>query len=794
MSAKSGLLSLACLIAFAAPAFAQGLVIPDEPELPPLALTKHAVRVEIDQQAAATTVEQVFQNHTDRQLEAHYVFPIPKGAVVSRFTMLVNGKEKAGEMVEKGKAREIYNSIVRRAQDPGLLEYLGNDIFRANIFPIAPRGSQTITVRFEQVLASESALVSYTYPVRASAKKGTTVHGEFSIEVGVKSAQPILNLYSPSHAVDIVRAGEKEAKVSYSKKNAPLDKDFQLFYGVSDKEIGFNLVTHRPDPKQPGTFMMLLTPRSKRAEERLVARDLVFVIDVSGSMSGEKIKQARAALKYCVENLNDTDRFNIVTFSSSAEAWKKDLVPAVEYRKAGSAFADALLPQGGTNIAEALDVGLSFPKDPSRPYFVIFLTDGKPTLGETVEPGKLIAKVERARAAAKDATIRLFSWGVGYDLDAQLLDGLAEAAGGVAEYVRPEENIEAKLATFWNKAGKPVPTGLAVQLLGDKVQLVNVYPKTLPDLYAGSQLVVFGQYTGEGDAAIKLDGRVNQATESFTFEGKFMPEEKKHAFVPPLWAKRRIGHLLEEIRRHGEKKELVDDVVRLSMEYGIQTPYTSSLILEDGMHLGAANDPRSGEQNARRDRALDEFRKKAEADKSVRGLAAEPAKPTAGPAPEAKAPAGGFAGKPPSEEAERLAATEKAKSLTAGLKGDKDGKTAVDTAGWLRQMKEAESGASDVGRLATCRKAAGTRFFSFRGCWVDERFESQCAVTVVKFGSEAYFKLLEARPELLEAFKMGTEVLCFTAAGKAVAVAPEGEEKLTEAQIADLFKAVEKTK
>ncbi|HUR37952.1 MAG TPA: VIT domain-containing protein, partial [Planctomycetota bacterium] len=323
---RAALWTAALLLAAAAPALAQGIIIPNDPELPPLSLIHHRVKVDLDRQGATTTVEQVFLNNTDRQLEAQYVFPIPRGAAMSRFTMLMNGKEKAGEIVEKNQARQIYNSIVNRSKDPGLLEYLGGDLFRANIFPIAPRGSQTITLRFEQIVPLQDGLVSYVYPVRAAQKHGPTVQGEFSFEATLKSQTPILSVYSPSHGINVARASDREAKVTYSDRRATLDKDFQLFYSVSDKEIGLNLVTYRPNPNEPGYFMLLLAPRSTLQAQRIVERDLVFVVDTSGSMAGAKIQQARNALKFLVGKLNDGDRFNIVQFSSFAETWQKGLV------------------------------------------------------------------------------------------------------------------------------------------------------------------------------------------------------------------------------------------------------------------------------------------------------------------------------------------------------------------------------------------------------------------------------------------------------------------------------------
>lgn len=756
---RTSLLTLALIPVLAAAATAQGLVIPTEPDVPPLALTRHKVTVDIDHQAAVTTVEQVFQNNTERQLEAQYVFPVPKGAVLTRFTMLVNGKEQEGALVEKNEARRIYNQIVSRAQDPGLLEYIGSDVFRANIFPILPRSQQVITLRFSQIVPAEGSLVSYTYPVRASAKRGPTVHGEFSIEATLKSPAPLRNLYSPSHAVSISRKNDREARATFQARGAALDRDFQLFWGMDPKEVGLHVVTYRPDPSQPGYFMMLVSPDSERQAKRIIERDIVFVMDVSGSMAGEKIKQARNALKYCINSLNDGDRFNIVPFSSFAEPWKKELVGAAAERKNALAFADSLLAQGGTDIAGALDAATSFARTPSRPYYVMFMTDGKPTLGETTDPKAILKKAEKAKG-----DVRLFTWGVGYDVDTQLLDAMAETCGGVSEYVRPEEDIEAKVSAFYAKASRPVLTGLELAVVGDKVQLMNFMPRAIPDLHAGSQLVLMGRYTGTGDVALRLTGRVNEAAETFTYEASFSAEDRRHAFLEPLWAKRRIGVLLDQIRLHGESKELVDDVIRLSKEFGIQTPYTSYLILEDGRQM-----PQAG-GGGLRGGAEDERRKAVEGK-----LAADrPAAPATAAEPK-PAPS------PAREEHNALA-----KSLSSGF-GKKDGKEAVDTATYLRRLKEADKGGAERG-LVQSRKASGRNFYALRDLWVDDAFEAADVTTLLKFGSAAYFRLLELRPELADALKVGTELVVRTAAGKALVISTTGGlEALTDAQLGALF-------
>jgi Ca-activated chloride channel family protein len=823
---------------------AQGMLIPSERDIPPLAIRSHKVTVDIEAQTSVTKVEQVFENNSDRRIEARFLFPVPKGSALTRFTMMVNGVEKSGEMVEKQQARAIYNSIVQRYQDPGLLEYVGRDLFQANIFPIEPRSTQTITVSFTRVCPRERDLVGYTYPLRNSDKAAPVVRSGYGITVRIKSPEEIKSVYSPTHNVKVERPSENEAKVTWGADSAALDKDFQLFYGVSDKGVGINVVTHRPDKDKPGYFMMLVSPRSKRQAEKIVARDVVFVMDTSGSMAGEKIKQAREALKYCVRSLNEGDRFNIIRFSTDVEPWKEALTPATaDARKAAEKYCDSLEAEGGTNIDGALKAAVGHKRDTTeaaaRPLVVMFFTDGKPTLGDTTDPKAILAGFDKTVAAIPGApSVRVFTWGVGFDLDTHLLDRIAETHGGVSEYVKPQEDIASKVAAFYDKASYPVLTDLKLELGDKKVDIVEMYPKKLPDLYAGGQVVVFGRYTGDGAVALTLTGKVNGAEEKFVYESEFAASNTGKGFIEPLWAQRRIGHLLDGIRLHGENKEMIDDVVRLSKQYGIQTPYTSWLVLEDGMSVdqfgqngatvgrrvlrgrdGAALPPgalpapaaggpgvaergglRAGAgggegreaRDAEADRRNEALARKLDEVAATAGKPADarPARPAGDKGEKAGDPASSAAPAAPAEQAKKQAeAKELQKDLAEGFaKGD--GKAGVSTALYLNRLKQANQ--AEDGAAVAFKRAADRRFFVYKGVWVDERYEAEFAMTRVKFGSDAYFALLDKKPELTEAFKIGTALIVVTAPGKALLISDAGDEKLTDAQIEDLFKAVEK--
>ena len=556
------------------PALATGLLIPKDSSLPPLAIESHRVNVTIDNQVATTRVEQVFVNHTNRDLEARYVFPLPKGAAIRDFSMMIGGKRVSGELVEKKRARQIYQQIVSRMRDPGLLEYIGNDLFRVNVYPVPRNGRQKIELSYTQLLTQDAGLTSYVYPLRTGEKASQTLK-DFSVGVQIESNVAIKSIYSPSHEMEITKKGDYRAVAGFELNRARLDRDFELFYTVSDKDFGLNLLTYRPDAKQDGYFMLLVSPKSRIRDADVIRRDVSFVFDTSGSMSGVKIEQAKRALRHCIGRLNSGDRFNVIRFSTDVESYSPTMVEATdENRSAVNGFIDGLTARGGTNIDQALARALEHETDVDRPHVVIFLTDGLPTIGVT-DKDEIVKHV----MARRRPSLRIFAFGVGRDVNTHLLDAISGQSGGVTEYVRDREDIEVKVSRFYDKASHPVLTNLTLEI--EKVGVSRMYPRRLPDLYHGSQLVVLGRYTGTGHVSLALSGQVNKDAERFVYETTFPRRADDHAFIESLWANRKVGYLLDAIRQSGEQKELVDEIIALSKQYGIQTPYTSYLVIEE---------------------------------------------------------------------------------------------------------------------------------------------------------------------------------------------------------------------
>src|SRR5439155_16347308 len=379
---RTVLLSLAVLIAVVAPASAHGLLIPEDRQLPPLAMVNHRVKIDIQDQVAVTEVEQSFRNHTDRPLEATYVFPVPRGASVNKFTMLVDGKEMSAEMIESAKARQIYNDIVRRTQDPGILEYIGNNLLRLRVFPVSPHKDQKLTLRYTSVAPEDGGLVEYVYPLKTDGKATQTLE-EFSIKATIKSQHSLLNVYSPTHAISTKRAGERAMEITFDREQATLDKDFQLFYSVGRGEVGFTPLTYRPLSTEDGYFLFLISPQLDVSRSLVQPRDMVFVLDTSGSMAGVKMEQAKKALRHCLDNLNPEDRFAVLNFSTAVGKYREQLVESsreqVEHAKR---WVDNLRTSGGTAIDDAMAAAQALQNsDSGRTFTIVFFTDGQPTVG-----------------------------------------------------------------------------------------------------------------------------------------------------------------------------------------------------------------------------------------------------------------------------------------------------------------------------------------------------------------------------------------------------------------------------
>ncbi|TKJ29014.1 trypsin [bacterium (candidate division B38) B3_B38] len=705
------LATIGFLLFFSSLASAQGLLIPPShpprPPIPPLPLKYQHVRVKIDNQIALTQIEQVFLNEYDRDLEAEYIFALPPGAMITEFAMWIDGKKVKAELMDSDRARQIFWDIVSRMKDPGLLQYLGRDTFRVNIYPIPAHGEKKIQLSYSQELKYAAGLVNYTCPTdRGRLEEKPT--GEISILVELTSRVPIKSIYSPSHKVDITRHGEHKAAISYESGPQKQDRNFSLYYSLSEEEFGLTLIPFRKGDEQPGYFLMLIAPKVEIQSSEIGAKDVVFVLDSSGSMQDDnKIVQAIKALKFGVGGLNRDDRFNIIHFSTEPRLMAEALVPADEVNKRkATKFIEAIEAKGGTNINDTLLKAIGLFSENRRPQILVFLTDGRPTVGVT-DVEEIIKNVGRSI----DKQIRLFTFGLGYDVNTLLLDALAASHRGASDYIKPGEDMELIVSSFFDKVNYPVLDNLSLDFA--KIKVEELYPMQLPAIFKGSQLTILGRYASYGSTSIRLSGEIGGKKRTLTYKADFPRKDKEADFIPRLWATRKIGYLLDQIRLHGEDKELKDEVISLSKEYGVVTPYTSYLALGDEKPI-----PRPGE------RLYEESKVKADL------LAAR------------KAPVG---------------------------------QEAVQFSAELNLMKEMEKEAREASE--TIRYVGDKTFYLRKEVWVDSEFQEGMETIPVEFGSDDYFKLLTTHPELGRYFAIGKKVIVVYAGKVYEVIAPEEKEK-----------------
>ncbi len=564
-------------------AHADGLVIVTHPRgagrSSYLCVVYHHVEVTIEDQVATTRIDQVFRNDSDLTVEGTYIFPLPEEAAIERFVMYVDGKPLEGEVLDREQARSIYEAIVRSNRDPALLEYVGQDTFQASIFPIAPGEEKRVQIEYSQVLPMEQGLVRYVYPL-STERFSTQPIEDVAITIRLSSREPLRAVYSPSHEVSLYREDNHHATIGYEDRAVLPDQDFVLYYTSSSEDFGLNLLTYNVEDED-GFFLLLVAPPMEVEDQEIVAKDVIFVLDTSGSMHGEKIEQAKGALGFVLEHLNPADRFGIVVFDTAVSLYHSELLPAAE-RTAAVNYVRGLSASGSTDIHGALMRALDLAEpDSGRPQVILFLTDGLPTLGLT-EPADILENVRWRSSTA----IRLFPFGVGYDVNSALLDDLAQGNHGASDYILPGENLEERVSSFYAKVNSPMLVDLSLDFGGITVE--SVYPSPLPDLFLGSQLILTGRYRGTGAATITLRGTVNGEQRVYRYEDMIFPEkDSRQDFIPRLWASRKIGYLMREMRLHGENREIADEIIDLSVRYGIITRHTSFLVDETDRALTA---------------------------------------------------------------------------------------------------------------------------------------------------------------------------------------------------------------
>ncbi len=537
--------------------------------------TGRDVKVALDGRVLRYEVTERWTNHGHAIGEADYVLPLPRGAAFEDLALEIDGEMVTGEALDAGAARRVYEEIVRRQRDPALVEWMGMGVLRTRIFPIQPGETRTVVVRFRAVAEREGDALRVDIP--APRGQGTTASGT-ALTFRWPSGDGFGEAWSPTHAAHVTREnGQRVARVTDAVGTVTL-----LLPVRAGRDAAMTVLTHAPRAGE-GYVLLTLAPPARVATQ--TPRDVTFVIDVSGSMSGGKLAQAKAAGLRFLSSLGNADRFRLIAFSGDVSDFREGWtgVNAASRREA-AAWLDGLSASGGTNIGGALERALEEPTPAQRLGLVLFLTDGAPTVGER-RPDRLAARAGELRGAR-----RVFTFGLGGDVNAALLERLALDGAGTAHFVRPEEDVERVVGVVAQRITRPVATDLRVR--ADGVTLQQVMPAGRIDLFAGQELTILARYEGAAPRGrITITGRTPDGPVTWETDASFPRQRTQDAFVGRLWATQRVGWLSAERRRNGASTELDSEIRDLGTRWGIPTELTSYLVLEPGMSVPTTTGP-----------------------------------------------------------------------------------------------------------------------------------------------------------------------------------------------------------
>ncbi len=697
-------------------AHAQGWIEPTRP-MPDFGVVKvrTVVSVDVTGRIARVEVEEWFRNRGGTLGEGDYLYPLPGEAVFSNFSLFQGDVELRGETMDAQQARSIYEEIVRRKRDPALIELAGHGLIRARVFPINPGETRKITLRYTQVLNRAGDALQFRYAAggrtgpadpRVEGQPGPRRHqtgAPVTFVLRADGADIYGDPFSPTHGLQTTR---RDGQLTVRPPTS-FTGDFELFLPFVHDVVGLTVVTHRPIGED-GYFMLTVSPGT--VDGAVEPRDITAVVDVSGSMSGQKIVQARAALQQLLNTLGPADRFRFIAFSNRVRAqsrsWTRATPDAV---RAASEWIDGLTANGGTNIAGALEEAFRLSSPIERLPIVLFLTDGLPSVGEQ-NPERIAEMAERSHGRA-----RVFAFGVGYDVNTYLLDRLSAAGRGTTEYVEPHEDVEQALGLLTAKIQYPVLTDLA---FSGPVRVTEVYPERLPDLFAGEELVIFGRYQRTGTGDLRVSGRRNGETERYATRSVFPDHEDANDFITQLWAARKIGVLQQVVRLNGPNDELIEEIRETALRYGLLSEYTSYLVQEpeavarQGLRNGGRQQPRN----------------------------APPMTPR--PADRAMAVGAGAVASAKADRARREVRT-------------------------VAELNEADEDMLARGHFPQAQHVAGRVFVEQQGVWTDLHHGDSLTVVTIEAYSAAYFALLERAPELRHVFARFQRVIV---AGRKVSI------------------------
>lgn len=741
-----------------------------QPNTLPFRVTSSKVDVRVDEAVATTTLEQSFLNLTGRDLEVRVMIPLPPGATINSSALSMDNQMIEGKLYDAQQAQSIYESIVSQRRDPALLRFAGDNLYEARIFPIPPNQERKLRFSYSQILAPNGGLYDYRHILAGSQLYKNGIE-KFDFTCTIKSQNRLGPVYSPSHQVSVDRPDPKTAVIKLAGANLSSESDFHLYYAPTTEDVALRMISHRNSENEDGYFMLIGRVDDQLEAAKILPKEIVFVIDTSGSMQGDKIEQTKRALKFCVNTLNPSDRFNIITFSTDVQGLSSNnLLEASKENIAKALKAiDQIEATGGTNIDGALRaaLGSDFSTGSTHAKMIVFMTDGLPTVGVT-DPQSILSGV----ATSNPKKVRIFNFGVGNDVNTHLLDRVSSQHDGVSTYVTPREDIEVKVSDFASKIKHPVMTDVNFDF--GSVNVNSVYPKRIPALYRGGEIAILGRFKGSGPTAVTLTGNVGGEKRTITLNAQFPARDIGNSYLPRVWATRKIGHLLEDVRLSGHNPEMIKEIVELAQRHGIVTPYTSQLVLEPGMEPNAPRTLAGGDEAGG---GVSRFRRGMEAndalqmDKDMREKAEERAKKVSNLArQDFKGESANALATLEREMKEASGAAPAAAPVATAKPGEDRGEALAKAVEEKKQQRKAAFGVGDgrggaaaenMDRLIeqNVRQVGARTFYNRAGVWIDSQVKDGAKPVVIKTFSPEYFELMKKDETLGAVLALGGKIV-----------------------------------
>ena len=681
-----------------------------------------SIRATVEGRVARIEVEEQFRNNGGGMAEGTYHYPLAGEAVFQSLSLWMGEQEMRGELMDATKARGIYEEIVRRRRDPALVTLAGHQLLRAQVFPIQPGETRKVVLRFTQILDKEGDALRWRYALGPEERGSARPDIRVTLREPARFGRP----FSPTHTVQVSGDDDRNVAITDAARG-----DVELFLPLRNTAAGLTVVSHAPGGED-GYFLLYVTPPDMSASQRM-GRDLTMVVDVSGSMSGPKLEQAKAAVLQMLGTLTERDRFRLISFSSGVRTFRDGFMAAdASALESARNWATALVADGGTNIEgalrEALRRGASGTQSDGNLDVLVFLTDGVPSVGD-MQPERLAALASQGSRGT-----RVFTIGIGTDVNTYLLERMAQDGRGAADFVPPNGNVEQTVGNLARKLRAPALVDLHV--VSSPARIVSLEPVRMPDLFAGQELVVLGRYQGSGSGPLVIEGLRDGQTVRVATPVVFAAHESDHEYVSTLWAARRIGALTRTMRLEGSTPERIEEIKALALRHGIVTEYTAYLVQEPVVASNSTPMPRDAERRR--------------GDASAARLGAVSVSGAAAPAPPAaRAQTGQAAFEAAQTSADMVSAASVSSARKASARAQDRSVDAMAPAG------------------STLQRVIGSRRYEQQGTqWKDLGQLSQRVVSVEAF-SAAYFALLNALPELRDAAALGDDVLI---AGRKVSI------------------------